>query len=114
MKRSILAAVVAFALALLSMGLLGGVLYYAVYPVFAPSFGNLDDWQGDNVWPAVLSAGMLWAPSFLAAGWIAIRLERYGVGAWPRRIAYGAILWLGAALAWALTLSLVDIRTATG
>lgn len=114
MKRSILAAVVAFALALLSMGLLGGVLYYAVYPVFAPFFGNLDDWQGDNVWPAVLCAGMLWAPSFLAAGWVAMRLARRGAGAWPRRIAYGVTLWLGAVFAWALTLSLVEVRTAMG
>lgn len=104
MKRSIIAFVLTLALGLLSMGALGGILYYAVYPLFSPVYGDLNDWRGDWVWPAVILAGMLWSVSFLIAGLLNLRLEQSGMAVLARRIAYGVILWLGAALVWAIIL----------
>ena len=49
MKRSIIAFIVMLGIGLISMGAPGGILYYAVYPVFAPVFGNINDWRGDWV-----------------------------------------------------------------
>lgn len=102
MKPSLIAAAIAAALGLLSMGLLGGLLYYAVYPVVYPMFGNLNDWRGDEVWPATIGAGMLWALSFLPAGLVNRRLVVAGAGRGKRWVCYGAILWVGALLAWLL------------
>ena len=109
MKRSIIAFVVALALGLLSMGALGGVLYYAVYPLFAPFHGDLNDWRGDWVWPAVIAAGMLWSFSFLVAGFFNVKLEKAGWSVFARRAIYGVVLWLGAACAWAIVL-FIDIK----
>ncbi len=104
MKRSILGFIVALALGLFSMGVLGAALYYLVYPVLAPFFGNLNDWRGDWVWPSVIVAGMGWSFSFLAAGWLNRRLERAGWQSPFRRAVYLAVLWLGAAVIWLIIL----------
>ena len=108
-RRSVIAFLVALALGLLSMGALGAALYYAAWPVLAPAFGDLNDWRGDRVWPATILAGMAWSASFLAAGLAGLKLERRGVGSVPRRIAYGAILWLGAVVAWWAALALTGM-----
>lgn len=100
MKRSIVAFFVTLALGLLSMGLLGAVLYYAVYPLLAPYYGDPNDWHGDRVWPSVILAGMGWSFSFLAAGLINVRLENAKWGRLSRRLIYGVTLWLGALLIW--------------
>lgn len=110
MKRSLLAAFVVAALGLLSMGGLGALLYYAAYPVLGPFYGNLDDWRGDDVWPAMIGAGMLWAFSFLAAGWLNQRLLQRSKHA--RRLAYAVTLWLGAILTWVFMLATLSITTA--
>jgi hypothetical protein len=104
MKRSILAFVVTLALGLFSMGALGLALYYPVYPLFAPFFGDPNDWHGDWVWPTIIIAGMGWSFSFLVAGWLNQRLEHAGWGAVYRKPVYAAILWLGAAVIWFLLL----------
>ncbi len=104
MKRSILAFVVMLALGLLSMGALGLALFYSVYPLLVPFFGDPNDWHGDWVWPSVIVAGMGWSFSFLAAGLLNRRLEQAGWGAVYRKLVYAAILWLGAAMIWFLLL----------
>lgn len=105
MKRSIVAFVLALGLGFLSMGALGMLLWYPVMPVLAPLHGDPNDWHGDWVWPTIIAVGMVWSFSFLVAGWINLRLEGARIGRWPRRLAYIAVLWLGALLSWALLLS---------
>ena len=112
MKRSFVAAVVAAVLGLLSMGLLGGLLYYLAAPALWPLYGNLNDWRGDEVWPATIGAGVMWSASFLVAGWLNRRLERAAWGAGRRRAVYALVLWLGAALIWLLLASSMDIQFA--
>ena len=96
---------VTLALGLLSMGALGAGLYYAVYPLLAPFFGDPNDWHGDWVWPSVIVAGMGWSFSFLVAGLLNRRLERAGWRTALRRAIYVMVLWLGAAVIWLIILS---------
>jgi hypothetical protein len=105
MKRSILGFIAALVIGLLSMGLLGGGLYYAVYPVLRPFYGDPNDWHGDWVWPSLISAGMLWSLSFLAAGLLNVRLEKSAWRTRSRQAVYLAMLWLGAGLIWLIILS---------
>lgn len=104
MKWSFVAFVVTLILGLLSMGMLGAVLYYACYPVLAPFYGNLNDWRGDWVWNAMICAGMLWSVSFLAAGYLNLQLEPRGFSEFTRGLAYVVVLWGGALIAWGLIL----------
>ena len=85
-------------------------LYYLAAPVLWPLFGDVNHWRGDDVWPAVIAAGMLWSLSFLAAGWLNRRLERAAWPVWRRRVVYALVLWLGAVLWWFLLASSMDIR----
>ena len=102
-KWSFLAFIVALVLGFLSMGALGAALYYTCYPLFAPFYGDLNDWRGDWVWPATIGAGMLWSISFVAAGWLNFYLEPK-VPKPIRRLVYVFVLWLSAALVWAILL----------
>jgi len=104
MKWSLVAFVVALVLGFLSMGALGGALYYVCYPLLAPFYGNLNDWHGDWVWSAAVWAGVLWSLSFLAAGLLNLQLETQGISASWRKVAYVAVLWAGAVVVWTLLL----------
>ena len=99
-KGSIIAGVVVAVAGLLSMGILGFALYYACYPLLEPLYGNLNDWRGDDVWPATLWAGMLWAIFFPVAGFADLRLKQAGKPGALRALAWLAILWAGAAAVW--------------
>lgn len=110
MIKSLTAGVIAAALGLFSMGLLGGLLYYAAYPVLFPLFGNINGWSGDNVWPATIGAGMLWGLAFPAAGLINRRLERRDIVPALRRACYALVLWIWAALVWISMVGMLDIR----
>lgn len=103
-KCSLVAFVVTFILGFLSMGALGGGLYYLCYPLLGPFYGNLNAWRGDWVWPATIWAGMLWSASFLVAGVLNLRLETQGLSAPWRGGAYLAVLWVGALAIWGLLL----------
>jgi len=103
-KRSAIAFAVTLAVGLLSMGALGAALYYACYLVFSPFYGDLNEWRGDWVWNATIWAGMLWSISFLVAGWFNLQLERRASAPTLRHAVYAGVLWLGAALIWALLL----------
>ena len=110
MPRSWLAALAVVLLGVVSMGALGGLLYFAVAPVVWPVFGNLNDWRGDGVWPATVAVGMLWSLGFVLAGWLNQRWLARGWSPRRRRLAYAAVLWLGAALLWVLVAATSDIR----
>lgn len=112
MPRSWLAAVVVGWLGLLSMGFLGGLLYLAAMPVLWPLYGDLGEWRGDDVWPAMIAVGMLWSLCFVLAGWLNLRWLVRGWSPWRRRVAYGLVLWAGAALLWLLMASTMEIRLA--
>lgn len=103
-KRSLIAFFAVLALGLLSMGLLGAGIYYAVYPLLSPFFGNPDDWNGDWVWPSAIMAGMLWSFSFIVAGLVNLRLMQSRWGKLPRRMIYISLIWLGAGLIWMIIL----------
>ena len=109
MKRTILVALAVAAWGLVSMGIMGGLLYYAAAPVLWSTYGDLNDWHGDDVWPATIGVGMLWSLSFLVAGWLNARLQRAGWSVWPRRAVYVLVLWLGAVVLWLLFLATMDI-----
>jgi hypothetical protein len=102
--RSTLALVVTFALGLLSMGLLGAGLYYAVFFALPSSFPHIDSIGGDWVWPAVIVIGMLWSIGFLMAGWLNNRLVARGTKAALRRVVYVSVLWLWAYALWAIAI----------
>ncbi len=102
MKWSIIAFFAALVLGLFSMGLIGLVLYEAVHPVLGPYFGDMEDWEADTAWPALIFAGMGWSFSFIAAGVINMRLEMAGWKKQIRRAIYAVILWLGAVLIWSI------------
>lgn len=110
MPRSWLAALAVVLLGVVSMGALGGLLYFAVAPVVWPLFGNLNDWRGDGVWPATVAVGMLWSLGFVLAGWLNQRWLARGWSPRRRRLAYAVVLWLGAALLWVLVAATSDIR----
>ena len=110
MPRSWLAALAVAPLGLVSMGALGGLLYFAVAPAVWPLFGNLNDWRGDGVWPATVAVGMLWSLGFVLAGWLNQRWLARGWSPRRRRLAYAVVLWLGAALLWVLVAATSDIR----
>lgn len=115
-KGSIIAGVVVAVLGLFSMGILGFGLYYACYPLLAPLYGNLNDWHGDDVWPATIWAGMLWAIFFPVAGFIDLKLKRAGAAGAARTLVWLAILWAGAAVVWlyvASSSSYITFPTAT-
>ena len=110
MPRSWLAALAVVLLGLVSMGALGGLLYFGVAPAVWPVFGNLNDWRGDGVWPATVAVGMLWSLGFVLAGWLNQRWLARGWSPRRRRLAYAVVLWLGAALLWVLVAATSDIR----
>lgn len=105
MKRSVIAFVVALAFGFLGMGVLGALLYWCASPILVPLYGDLQQWHGDWVWPAMLWAGMIWPFAFLAAGLLDSRLKVARLSAFVRRSAYLGVLWVSAVLAWVLVLS---------
>ena len=89
----------------LSLGMLGYVLYYLAYPVVGLVYPPLTAWRGDAVWPLIIGAGILWAPSFLVAGAVEHAMAGRGVSPARRTVAYLVVLWLGAAAVWLFLLA---------
>ncbi len=100
MKGSLLAFLVTLGLAFLSFGYVSLALYVVVSPVLTLVFPPLDQWRGPWVWPVLVGVAILWSFSFIPAGILDLRLAARGVSAARRRLAYLAVLWLGALLAW--------------
>jgi hypothetical protein len=98
-RFSVIACVVTFPLGLLSMGALGGILYYPVSLVL-PAYPTLNDWRGDWVWPATLFVGMGWSVGFLLAGLAWFYLAKGVSSVVLLRIVYALVLYGWAAFLW--------------
>ncbi len=96
--------IVSLVLGLLSMGLLGQLIYWCVSPVLRLRFPPMASWTGDWVWPALIYISVLWPFGFLLAGWV----NRYvkGLG-WPRAAVCG--IYVGILLFWGLFLWFVAL-----
>lgn len=108
MRKSIIAGIVVAGLGLLSMGALGGALAFAVWPVTWGMAGYPNDWRGDDVWPAMIGAGVLWGIGFPLAGLMNRVLGREGWAARSRWPVYLLVLWCWAALVWAFMLATLE------
>lgn len=98
LKWSLLAFVLTLALGFLSMGILGGLLYYPVSPLLS-AYGPMERWHGDWVWPTLIIVGMGWSFAFLIAGLFDHLLEPK-VHVAVRVFAYVMTLWLVDAALW--------------
>ncbi len=98
-KFSTIAFIVTFTLGLLSMGILGAILYYTVSFVFN-NYPTLNDWRGDWVWPTTIVAGMVWAFGFIFANIVWYYLKKVTNSKWMLLTMYSIILWLWAAIVW--------------
>ncbi|WP_109301455.1 hypothetical protein [Aquimarina sp. AU474] len=103
-KFSIIAFIITFVLGLVSIGVLGIALYYAVSFLFI-SYPSLNDWHGDWVWPAVILAGMTWSFGFVLGGFAWHYLSKSIISKITLRIVYVFILWVWAAFIWHIILS---------
>lgn len=99
LKWSLLAFVLTLALGLLSMGVLGGLLYYPVSPLLG-AYGDLESWHGDWVWPTLIIVGMGWSFAFLIAGLLDHLLKSKKAHGALRAVAYLGVLWLVDAALW--------------
>ena len=104
-RVSLIACLAAFALSVLSMGVLGALLYFISYPVIVPLFGPVDGWSPDWVWGSMILSAMVWSLSFLVAGGVYNRLTASGLAKGLRITAYLAVLWGGAVVSWLLVLT---------
>lgn len=102
-RFSIIACVVTVPLGLLSMGLLGAVLYYPV-SIFFPNYPSLNDWRGDWVWPATIIVGMGLSVGFLFGGLVWHYLSPYVSSTTVLSFVYGLILYLWTAFLWYMML----------
>ena len=94
-KFSLIAFVIALIIGLMSLGLQGYGVYYAVEFALPVS---IDSIQGDTLWPSTILAGMGWAIGFLLAGWICQRIKTQSkFTIW---FIYVIILWAWAYLVW--------------
>jgi hypothetical protein len=100
LKWSLAACVAAVMASFLSFGMLGYVLYYLVYPVVALVYPPMSAWRPDAVWPLIVSAGIVWSPSFVVAGVVDRALGVRGVSPARRKLSYAVVLWIGAVAAW--------------
>jgi hypothetical protein len=89
MKFSIICFAVTLVLGLLSMGLLGQILYYPISPILNLKFPPINAWHGDWVWPASIYISILWPFGFLIGGWISSPLAKPG---WPKIVLYSTYI----------------------
>lgn len=101
-KFSIIAFVLTGAIGLLSMGLLGILLYYLVAFAMPKS---IDDLHGDGVWPTIILVGMLWSFGFLMAAYVRSAFAKVMAYKLVLNGSYVIIIWLWAAALWYALLS---------
>jgi hypothetical protein len=98
-KFSIFAFFVVAILGLLSMGLLGALLYYPVSFLFT-GFPAFSTWHGDWVWPSTIIVGMVWSFGFIGGGFSYYYTTKKGVSKVVSYFIYALVLWLWAAFLW--------------
>jgi len=99
LRWSLLAFVITLPLGLLSMGILGLLLYYPVSPLLQ-AYGPMESWHGDSVWPTLILVGMGWSFAFLIAGLLDHLLKSKQAHWALRALAYLIVLWLVDAALW--------------
>lgn len=103
-KYSIYAFFIVAALGLLSMGILGFLLYYPVSFLFK-NYPSINEWHGDWVWPATISVGMFWSIGFIFSGLAIHFLTKITQAKLLIYFVYILILYLWAALLWYLVIT---------
>jgi hypothetical protein len=103
-KFSIIAFCITAFLGLISMGLLGALLYFPVSFLFK-DVPSINTWHGDWVWPATISVGVFWSLGFIWGGFSYHYLIKMGVSKVVLYSIYALILWLWAAFLWYLVIS---------
>jgi hypothetical protein len=103
-RFSIVAFLITFALGLLSMGALGGGLYYTLLPAIKNQFPPFNSWTGDWVWPAMIGSGMLWSTGFIFGGIVYHYLLKLKIPKFITIILYIFILWISINLIWFIIL----------
>jgi len=103
-KFSILGFFIVAGLGLLSMGLLGLLLYYPVGFLLS-SYPAFNDWHGDWVWPVLIGVGMFWSIGFILAGITVHFFKRVNESIIIQLLLYTLILWLWDAILWLIVLS---------
>jgi len=96
MRFSSIACLVSFVLNFLSMGLLGGIVFFSVYPLLWPFYSNYylaNILRGDSVWPVMLGAGLFFSLGFIAAGFLNRALAVLPWGMFLRVCIYLLVLW---------------------
>jgi hypothetical protein len=104
-RFSILGFIISLALGLLSMGALGGGLYYTLLPTIKNHFPPFNSWSGDWVWPALIGSGMLWSVGFILAGLGCHYLIKINSPKFLCVLVYIFILWVWINAVWYLILS---------
>lgn len=102
-KFSIIAFIITATLGLLSMGMLGALLYYPVC-FLIKRFPDFNSWHGDWVWPALISVGMFWSLGFILAGLFHHFLKNK-LNVIISFIVYISILWIWALILWYVVLA---------
>lgn len=103
-KFSIITFFIVIILGLLSMGVLGFLLYYAVSFLFK-NYPSINSWHGDWFWPATISVGMFWAFGYIFAGLVTHYLKRITSNNIVICFVYLFILWLWSAFLWFLVIN---------
>ncbi len=102
-RFSVIAFIATLCLGLLSMGMLGALLYYPA-SLFLRTYSGINEWHGDWVWPATIGVGMAWSLGFPMAGtawWLlAERIDSVVL----LRVMYGLVLYGWAVVVWWLVL----------
>lgn len=104
MRKSWLACVVAFVVALVTLGATGVALYFLTWPLVGAWYPAFATWSGDWVWGALAGTAIFWSVFFLVAGYVNQLLLERNQPLGQRRAVYVLILWAGAALLWWATL----------
>ena len=91
-------------LAVLSMGALGGALFYLASPFLPEPYRYFEQLNGDWVWSAMITAGLLWSPSFLLSGALNHASRFMTLPRFIRILLRLLIFWVFAILAWHLSL----------
>lgn len=103
---SFLATLAAAGLPVVTLGMSSYVLYLPASPVLRLFYPPIWAAKGPWLWPVLVGAGVLWSVSFLVAGVLDAALQARGLGRTTRRVAYLAVLWVGAVGAWGAMLHL--------
>lgn len=103
-KFSIIAFCITAFLGLISMGLLGALLYFPVSFLFK-DVPSINTWHGDWVWPATISVGVFWSLGFILGGFSYHYLIKMGASKVVLYSIYAVILWLWAVFLWYLVIS---------